>query len=299
MPTLAPQTTPFYGGGQVLNPANVKKTSGAPSSKLTEDHLGTLAIDNANANAYMLVSKSGGVDTWNIVAGASAGLTSLTGDAGTATASGGTVTVSGGTTGLTTSGTSHTLSLTGTLVVANGGTGAATLTSHGVLVGAGTSAVAGLTAGTNGQVLLGSTGANPAFGTLTTSTGVAYTTGAGSLAINVKSGGFAVTPVAGTSQALASQTSFIANSASLTTFTLPASSSVGDIINVVGSALNTGGWKITYGSGQIIWGPAGSSTITTGNAATGAAAAQTASLMCVVANTTWVIYANSGTITLT
>lgn len=50
--------------------------------------------------------------------------------------------------------------------VAEGGTGASTLTSHGVLVGAGTSAVSGLTAGTSGQVLLGVTSANPAFGTM-------------------------------------------------------------------------------------------------------------------------------------
>lgn len=300
MPTLSPQTTPYYGGGQVVNPANVIKTSGAPSTKLTEDGLGTIAVDNANANAYILTSKSGGVDTWYLMGGASSGLTGLEADdAGTATPSGGVITVSGSSTGLTTTGSGSTIGLTGTLAVAHGGTGAAMLTSHGVLVGAGTSAVAGLTAGTNGQVLLGSTSANPAFGTLTTSTGVAFTTGAHALAIDVKSGGFAVTPVAGASQAMVSQTSYIANDSAQTTFTLPATSSVGDIINVVGSALNTGGWKITYGSGQIIWGPGGSSTVTTGNAATGAAAAQTATLMCVVANTTWVIIANSGTITLT
>jgi hypothetical protein len=61
-----------------------------------------------------------------------------------------------------------------TFPVANGGTGAVTLTQYGVLVGAGTSAVSGLTAGTTGQVLLGSTGANPVFGTLA----VGYVTGA-------------------------------------------------------------------------------------------------------------------------
>lgn len=43
--------------------------------------------------------------------------------------------------------------VTGTLPVANGGTGAATLTNHGVLIGKTTSAVAATTAGTAGQVL--------------------------------------------------------------------------------------------------------------------------------------------------
>jgi len=186
-----------------------------------------------------------------------------------------------------------------TAVVAGGGTGATTLTAHGVLVGEGTSAIAATSVGTNGQVLLGATGADPAFGTLTSSTGVTFTTGTNSLAIDVKAGGFAVTPVSGTSQALSSQTTYIANNASLTTFTLPTTSAVGDVINVIGSQLNVGGWKITYTTGQVIWGPGGSSTPTSGNAATGAAAAQTCSLVCTVANTTWVIFANSGTITLT
>lgn len=52
------------------------------------------------------------------------------------------------------------------LAVADGGTGASTLTNHGVLVGAGTSAVSGLTAGTNGQLLIGQSSANPAFTTV-------------------------------------------------------------------------------------------------------------------------------------
>ena len=95
-----------------------------------------------------------------------------------------------------------------------------------------------------------------------------------------------------------SQHTYIANNASQTTFTLPATSSVGDVIEIVGSALNTGGWKVTYTTGQIIWGPAGSSTITSGTATSAGAAAQVMTISCVVANTTWVITSNSGTITL-
>ena len=52
------------------------------------------------------------------------------------------------------------------LTVADGGTGASTLTANGVLVGAGTSAVSGTTAGTTGQVLLGVTSSNPAMTTI-------------------------------------------------------------------------------------------------------------------------------------
>lgn len=49
----------------------------------------------------------------------------------------------------------------GTAVVAGGGTGATTLTNHGVLLGQGTSAIVATAVGTTGQVLTGVTGADP------------------------------------------------------------------------------------------------------------------------------------------
>lgn len=48
--------------------------------------------------------------------------------------------------------------------VPSGGTGQTTLTNHGVLVGAGTSAITQLAVGTSGQLLVGSSAADPAFG---------------------------------------------------------------------------------------------------------------------------------------
>lgn len=72
------------------------------------------------------------------------------------------------------------------VTVAHGGTGVATLTDHGVLVGSGTSPVTDLAVGTNGQLLMGSTDADPAFGTLTSSNGsLGFTTGPGSLSAQV------------------------------------------------------------------------------------------------------------------
>lgn len=52
---------------------------------------------------------------------------------------------------------------TGTVDVPHGGTGRATLTNHGVLVGAATTAITQLSVGTTGQLLQGATGADPAF----------------------------------------------------------------------------------------------------------------------------------------
>jgi len=48
--------------------------------------------------------------------------------------------------------------------VAGGGTGRVSLTTHGVLIGEGTAGINQTVAGTTGQMLLGSTGADPAFG---------------------------------------------------------------------------------------------------------------------------------------
>lgn len=61
-----------------------------------------------------------------------------------------------------------TLNLSTALTVPNGGTGRATLTNHGVLVGAATSAITQLSAGTAGQVLQsGGASADPAYSTAT------------------------------------------------------------------------------------------------------------------------------------
>jgi len=116
---------------------------------------------------------------------------------------GGTVTsvqVSGGTTGLSTSGGpitgSGTITISGTLVVANGGTGATTLTDGGVLLGSGTGAITALGQATNGQLVIGSTGADPVLAVLASTGGtIDITNGAGG--INLE--GFASFAVAGDS----------------------------------------------------------------------------------------------------
>jgi len=72
---------------------------------------------------------------------------------------------SAGTTGLTpNSATTGAVTLGGTLIVGNGGTGLATLTAHAVMLGEGTSNVAFATIGTSGRLLLDQgAGADPSF----------------------------------------------------------------------------------------------------------------------------------------
>lgn len=59
--------------------------------------------------------------------------------------------------------TNGAVTLAGTLGVPSGGTGATTLTAHGVLLGQGTSAVTATAVGATGTVLHGNTGADPTF----------------------------------------------------------------------------------------------------------------------------------------
>jgi len=61
----------------------------------------------------------------------------------------------------------------------------ATLTNHGVLVGSGTDPITALAVGTNGQILVGSTTADPVFATMTCDNALTCTIGAGTLEIDV------------------------------------------------------------------------------------------------------------------
>jgi len=68
--------------------------------------------------------------------------------------------------------------------IAKGGTGASSLTDHGVLVGSGTDAITALSVGTDGQLLVGSTGADPVFATLSADRSLTATLGAGTIEID-------------------------------------------------------------------------------------------------------------------
>lgn len=84
------------------------------------------------------------------------------------------------------------------LSVALGGTGAATLTNHGVIIGSGTSALAATAVGTNGQMLLGATGANPGWNTMSGDATLG-TSGALTMAtVNGNVGSFGTTLATGT-----------------------------------------------------------------------------------------------------
>jgi len=72
------------------------------------------------------------------------------------------------------------------LTVAYGGTGATTLTNHGLLLGSGTDAITPLAEASDGQLPIGSTGADPVLATLTgTVNEIDITNEAGSITVSL------------------------------------------------------------------------------------------------------------------
>jgi hypothetical protein len=69
------------------------------------------------------------------------------------------------------------------LAVAQGGTGANSLTDHGILLGSGTGAITPLGVASDGQLAIGSTGADPVLATITAGANVTVTNGAGSITV--------------------------------------------------------------------------------------------------------------------
>lgn len=116
--------------------------------------------------------------------------TLFTADSGSATPSGNDLIISGGTTGLTTSGASNEIQLTGALNSAHGGTGASSApTAHTIPAANGSSPFQFLGPLTNGQLLIGNTGNFPSSANITAGSGITVTNGPGTITISSSGGG--------------------------------------------------------------------------------------------------------------
>jgi hypothetical protein len=228
------------------------------------------------------------------------GITTIDGNSGSVTGS--TITINGGSTGLTTSSAGTTLSLGGTLGTGYGGTGLSTTTDSAILYTSSGGVPAWTAAMTNGQLLIGSTGADPVLTTLTEGDNITITNAAGSITIAASGGGGGPTYVNQTTDAatLAPNTVYINNNTSgVTTFSLPVSAAVGDTYTIVGTATGTGGWTIptpTFGQ-TINFGLL--STVDTSDALSSTHPTDSVTLTCVTANSTWTAYNAQGNLALT
>lgn len=108
-------------------------------------------------------------------------------------------------------------------------------------------------------------------------------------------GGIAWTEVTGTTQSAAVNNGYIANNAGLVTFTLPLTAAVGTPIRLAGKG--AGGWRLSQNASQLI--NFGNKVTTTGVGGYLASSLQydCIEILCIVANTTWVVLSSTGNIT--
>jgi len=183
---------------------NITEVDGSPNvsgvSKIIVSN-GTLTDDGAGSVTITTGGGGGGTVTSVSVSGGFTGLT-VTGSpittSGTITIAG-TLAIANGGTGATTDSTARAAlgaaasgdnsditklaGLTTALSPAQGGTGATTLTDGGILIGSGLGAVTVTSQPTNGQLLIGSDGLDPVLQSLSGGSGISINNGAGSIII--------------------------------------------------------------------------------------------------------------------
>ncbi len=223
---------------------------------------GQISISPGLANQVLM---SNGVllpPTFQTISNAGA-VTSVSGNAGSATPSSGVLTISGSGP-ISTSGASSTLSLTTTAAnVIHSTSGDATASSNAfTIVGSGTVS----TSATGSTVTITGLGGGTTWNDQTTTTVT--------MAVN---------------------NAYSANNAGLVTLTLPSTAVFGSIVQVSGNG--AGGWLIAQNSGQTIHFGAINTTTGVGGSLASTSRYDQVTLVCSVANTDWVVNSSLGMIT--
>lgn len=137
---------------------------------------------------------------------------------------------------------------------------------------------------TNGQLMIGSTGATPVPSTLTAGPNISINNTAGAITISGTGlAGFSWNNVTGTSQAMLVNSGYVTNNAGLVTLTLPATSAFGDVIEVLGKG--AGGWRVQCGAGQTI--VVGANATTAAGSLSSTLGSDAVYMVCTVANLEW------------
>jgi hypothetical protein len=148
----------------------------------------------------------------------------------------------------------------------------------------------------DGQVMISSSVGVATWASITAGAGITLTPGHNSLQISSVGGGFTWNEVLLNTVALAADNGYILENVGLTTASLPALCPVGDTIRIVGTT--AGLFRITQGLGQSI--KIGSTSTTPGvaGALDSTAIYDVLELLCVVANTTFVVLSSVGNFTV-
>lgn len=180
------------------------------------------------------------------------------------------------------------------LDVPSGGTGVTAITDHALIVGSGVGAITEIGPLTDGQLVIGSTGLDPVAATLTAGTGIGIVNAAGSITINSTGGGLTWSTV-GASTPLLVNNGFICTAGAALSFSLPATSAVGDCIGL--SLGGSASWTITMAGGQSI--RIGNVSTSGGGTLVSTAQGDTLEMICDIADTHWFVKNLMGNITVT
>jgi hypothetical protein len=177
---------------------------------------------------------------------------------------------------------------------AQGGTGVASPTAHGILVAEGSSPATPIVLAA-GQVLIGTTASDPTAAAISAGTGISVTSVTGSITIAATGvGSLTWNDVPGTTQAAAVNQGYIISNAGQTTVTIPATAAEGSVFAISGKG--AAGWILQMNTGQ---------TCHFGNVATTSAGSLTSTnlydcvqIVCVTANVTFVVLSAQGNLTV-
>ena len=149
---------------------------------------------------------------------------------------------------------------------------------------------------TNGQVLIGSTGATPVLSTLTAAGGITITNAAGSITISGSGGGFSWTEVTGVAQTMVANNGYVASNAAQVVLTLPATSVIGDTVKVQGKG--AGGWKVAQNAGQLIHFNSSTTTLGVTGYIESTQRYNSVELVCITNTNEWAVNSASGNLTV-
>lgn len=178
--------------------------------------------------------------------------------------------------------------------VAAGGTGLATITLHGIMLGNAAGNVTPTAEPSDGQLLIGKTGDFPQLATLTAGAGIGIANGAGTITISA-TGTVAWTEVTLATQTIAVNNAYIANRATLITFTLPAVAALGDEFEICGKGV--GGWLIAQNALQTIHFGVADTTVGVGGSLASTQQRDSLRVVCTTANTDFTVLSAVGNIT--
>lgn len=171
-----------------------------------------------------------------------------------------------------------------------------TLTQRAVVIGDASNNVKTVAAMTNGQILIGSTGADPVPGSLSPGAGIGISGGPGTLTISAIGGGISWQTTSVNIANMSVNNGYICISpGGALTLGLPTTAGVGSILRV---ALNGAtSWQITQAAGQQIRIGSNTTTLGAGGSLTSTAQGDAVELVCVTANTIFQVVSSMGNIT--